>query len=76
MPLCVFIFGMVWFSFFFFSLLGLEGGIFVCFVVGVVIVDFFSIGPNSVQRRVFFMPGISKLPATSACMLQLLHIIH
>lgn len=47
--------------------------IFFGFVVGFVI---FLIWPSSVQRNIFFMPGICKLPATSEYMLQLLHILH
>lgn len=53
-------------AFFFFFFLSLLRAFFVCFMVGVVVgCWFFSFG-QTVQRRVFFMPGISKLPATHA----------
>lgn len=77
--LCVYFWDGLVFFVVFFSLLGLWGSFFVCFVVGVMVGGFFFvffIWPNSFQRRVIFMPGIYKLPATRAYMLQLLHIIH
>lgn len=68
----LFLGGLVFLVFFFlFFFVRFRGGRGVCFVVGC-----FFIWPNSVQRRLFFMPGIYKLPATSAYMLQLLYILH
>lgn len=53
----------------FFFFVRFVGEFFICFVVGLFCFVLFFIWPNSVQKRVFFMPGNNKLPATSAYML-------